>query len=182
MKWGFLVMWISWTVGQINCKNNHVSVPDIFESIQPTCATSFLKTLNLRGGGGSKRSSQSRNPVLQSSDESLVDDFQNSNEENRRELSKPLESSDVEHKGGSRKAEKVLEKKLDAYVKKYGLSTGTSVNPLKMILDKADRAMDSKMRFKLQKENFALQEKDIDAIKKTLKEDDAKRLCRSSHL
>mmetsp|Transcript_37174 Transcript_37174/g.77738 ORF Transcript_37174/g.77738 Transcript_37174/m.77738 type:complete len:235 (-) Transcript_37174:41-745(-) len=73
---------------------------------------------------------------------------------------------------------KAFDRKLDAYARKYGLSTGQPANPLGMLLEKAARSMDAKTRFKIKQENFALQAKEMDAIKRQLKEDDARRPCR----
>lgn len=80
---------------------------------------------------------------------------------------------------GQQEADKILDKKLDAYAKKYGLSSGPPANPLNMILEKAAKSMDTRTKFKIKKERFGLQKKEIISIKKKLKDDDTRRKCRS---
>ena len=74
--------------------------------------------------------------------------------------------------------DKSFDKKLHAYSQKYGLSIGQPANPLPILLEKAAKAIDAKTRLKIKKERFEEQRKEIDKIKKQLKEDSAKRPCR----
>ena len=88
----------------------------------------------------------------------------------------------VKREPRQRKLDKLFEKKLQAYSKKYGVSIGPPANPLPMLLEKAAKSMDAKTKFKIRMERFELQKKEIDSIKKQLKDDDSRRPCRSSFI
>jgi hypothetical protein len=146
--------------------------------------------LFLRGGERKSRSQQRNLESKQASGPEVLDESDESDESD--DMS-GADSQDMDEMGAGnivsqeKSEEKILsspakdkafDRKLDAYARKYGLSTGQPANPLRMLLEKADRSMDARTRFKIKKENFALQAKEMDAIKKQLREDDARRPCR----
>jgi hypothetical protein len=149
----------------------------------PLCLRSCgAERLVLRGGERKTRDSKEmhipnkKNVEIDSGDASDTSDSDMSGADSQ-DMNEPGDKGDLSS-ADVLATNKALDRKLDAYARKYGLSTGQPANPLGMLLEKAARSMDAKTRFKIKKENFALEAKEMDTIKKQLKEDNARRPCR----
>jgi hypothetical protein len=185
--------------GSVHLEGKHVAKFKLESFLSRLSPRLFLRCCGserviLRGGGGKTSDSKGDNELkrkhISGTDESDSGDETDDSDSN---IMTGTDSQDLDEQGGESKGDKrkspvssaeVLasnkdfDRRLDAYARRYGLSTGQPANPLGMLLEKAARSMDAKTRFKIKKENFALQAKEMDAIKRQLKEDDARRPCR----
>ena len=195
MKWSKLMLpvLLEWLVCCVGTKyvdksrchhSNQIFLSTLFPSQRRLCPNAPMQ---LRGGGERKsvvarierrKSSKGmlktndNGPLSEQGSDEVYGDHGDSDSESRNEN---IEQSDMV----ARRSENALDKKLKEYAKKYGLSSGPPANPLRMLLEKAEKSMDARTKFKIKKERFVMQRKEIDRIRKQLKDDDSRRKCRS---